>query len=122
MSLGPDIRRGLTELNGEGEAPGGIVIMRYGENALHVIDGVKARLAEIRAGLPDGVEIVTTYDRSRLIRASVSTLARTLIEEMIVVSARHLPVPAPRAQRADPDPDACRSACCSRSSRWPTST
>src|SRR5205814_2305417 len=70
VSLGPDIRRGLTELNGEGEAPGGIVIMRYGENALTVIDGVKERLKEIQHGLPEGVQVVTTYDRSELIRES----------------------------------------------------
>jgi Cu(I)/Ag(I) efflux system membrane protein CusA/SilA len=86
VSIGPDIRRGLTELNGEGEAPGGVVIMRYGENALRVIDAVKARLEQVRAGLPPGVEIVTTYDRSQLISESVHTLQRTLVEEMIVVS------------------------------------
>jgi Cu(I)/Ag(I) efflux system membrane protein CusA/SilA len=74
VGLGPDIRRGLTELNGEGEAPGGVVIMRYGENALTTIDGVKERLKEIEKGLPDGVKVVVTYDRSEL------------IEEMIVVS------------------------------------
>ena len=87
VSLGPDIRRGLTELNGEGEAPGGVVIMRYGENALNVIDGVKERLAEIEKSLPEGVQVVTTYDRSGLIEDSVRTLKHTLIEEMIVVSA-----------------------------------
>jgi Cu(I)/Ag(I) efflux system membrane protein CusA/SilA len=86
VSLGPDIRRGLTELNGEGEAPGGIVIMRYGENALTVIDGVKERIKEIEKGLPEGVSLVVTYDRSELIEESVSTLEHTLIEEMIVVS------------------------------------
>jgi copper/silver efflux system protein len=86
VNVGPDIRRGLTELNGEGEAPGGIVVMRYGENALNVIDGVKARLEEIKKSLPPGVEIVTTYDRSTLIEESVDTLRRTLVEEMIVVS------------------------------------
>ncbi|HWL85506.1 MAG TPA: efflux RND transporter permease subunit, partial [Polyangiaceae bacterium] len=86
VSLGPDIRRGLSELNGEGEAPGGVVIMRYGENALTVIDGVKERLKEIEKGLPDGVKVVVTYDRSELIEESVSTLRHTLIEEMIVVS------------------------------------
>ncbi len=63
VSLGPDIRRGLTELNGEGEAPGGVVIMRYGENALTVIDGVKERLKEIQRSLPEGVKVVVTYDR-----------------------------------------------------------
>ncbi len=86
VSLGPDIRRGLTELNGEGEAPGGVVIMRYGENALTVIDGVKDRIKEIETGLPEGVKLVVTYDRSGLIEESVSTLEHTLLEEMIVVS------------------------------------
>jgi Cu(I)/Ag(I) efflux system membrane protein CusA/SilA len=86
VNLGPDIRRGLSELNGEGEAPGGVVVMRYGENALHVIDGVKERLEEIKKSLPPGVEVVTTYDRSTLIEESVDTLRRTLIEEMLVVS------------------------------------
>ena len=86
VSIGPDIRRGLSELNGEGEAPGGIVIMRYGENALTVIEAVKERLREIQPSLPKGVEIVPTYDRSTLIEESVATLKHTLIEEMIVVS------------------------------------
>jgi len=86
VSIGPDIRRGLTELNGEGEAPGGVVIMRYGENALNVIDGVKERLEEIERALPEGVQVVTTYDRSTLIEDSVHTLRHTLIEEMAVVS------------------------------------
>jgi Cu(I)/Ag(I) efflux system membrane protein CusA/SilA len=86
VSIGPDIRRGVSELNGEGEAPGGIVIMRYGENALTVIHAVKARLDEIARGLPEGVAIVPTYDRSGLIQDSVATLTHTLIEELIVVS------------------------------------
>jgi Cu(I)/Ag(I) efflux system membrane protein CusA/SilA len=86
VSIGPEIRRGLTELNGEGEAPGGVVIMRYGENALNVIDRVKERLQEIEKGLPEGVRVVTTYDRSTLIEDSVHTLKHTLIEEMLVVS------------------------------------
>jgi Cu(I)/Ag(I) efflux system membrane protein CusA/SilA len=86
VSLGPDIRRGLAELNGEGEAPGGIVIMRYGENALNVIDAVKQRLRELAPGLPEGVRVVTTYDRSTLIEDAVRTLEHTLVEEMIVVS------------------------------------
>ncbi|MGH7337535.1 MAG: efflux RND transporter permease subunit, partial [Myxococcota bacterium] len=79
-------RRGLAELDGEGEVVGGIVVMRFGENALAVIDAVKERLESVRAGLPDGVEIVTTYDRSGLIRAAVATLRHTLLEEMLVVS------------------------------------
>jgi len=86
VSIGPDIRRGVAELDGEGEAPGGVVIMRYGENALTVIDAVKDRLREIERGLPEGVKIVTTYDRSGLIEDSVATLRHTLIEEMLVVS------------------------------------
>ncbi|MEO6598550.1 MAG: CusA/CzcA family heavy metal efflux RND transporter [Polyangiaceae bacterium] len=86
VSIGPDIRRGLTELNGEGEAPGGVVIMRYGENALTVIQGVKERMKEVEKGLPEGVKVVTTYDRSGLIEDAVHTLRHTLIEEMIVVS------------------------------------
>ena len=86
VGIGPDIRRGLSELNGEGEAPGGVVIMRYGENAVTVIEGVKDRIKEIEKGLPEGVKIVVTYDRSELIEESVSTLKHTLIEEMIVVS------------------------------------
>jgi Cu(I)/Ag(I) efflux system membrane protein CusA/SilA len=87
VSIGPDIRRGVSELNGEGEAPGGVVIMRYGENALTVIDAVKERLQEVKRGLPEGVQVVTTYDRSGLIEDSVATLRHTLIEEMLVVSA-----------------------------------
>ncbi len=86
VQLGPDMRRGLVELDGEGEVVGGIVVMRYGENALRVIDAVKARIAELRAGLPEGVQIVVTYDRSELIEASIDTLRRTLIEEMAIVS------------------------------------
>jgi Cu(I)/Ag(I) efflux system membrane protein CusA/SilA len=86
VSIGPDIRRGLTELNGEGEAPGGIVVMRYGENALTVIEAVKERLRQIEPSLPEGVRIVPTYDRSQLIEESVHTLRHTLLEEMVVVS------------------------------------
>ena len=86
VNLGPAMRRGIAELDGEGETVGGIVVMRYGENALTVIDRVKQRIEEVRGGLPDGVEIVTTYDRSTLIKRAVSTLKHTLLEEMIVVS------------------------------------
>jgi Cu(I)/Ag(I) efflux system membrane protein CusA/SilA len=86
VEIGQDIRRGVTDLDGEGEVPGGIVIMRYGENALDVIDRVKARLSEIQRSLPEGVQVVVTYDRSALIRASIDTLRHTLIEEMIVVA------------------------------------
>lgn len=84
--LGPDIRRGVGELNGQGETVGAIVIMRYGENALKVIERVKARIAEIEPSLPPGVKIVTTYDRSDLILRSIETLKGTLIEELAIVS------------------------------------
>ena len=86
VSLGPALRRGIAELNGEGEVVGGIVIMRYGENALRVIDAVKERIEEVRRSLPEGVELVITYDRSELIRAAIDTLKHTLLEEMLVVS------------------------------------
>jgi Cu(I)/Ag(I) efflux system membrane protein CusA/SilA len=86
VSVGPELRRGVAELDGEGEVVGGIVVMRWGENALGVIDAVKARIEEVKPGLPEGVEIVPTYDRSRLILDAVGTLRRTLVEEMIVVS------------------------------------
>ncbi|WP_036250320.1 efflux RND transporter permease subunit [Methylobacter sp. BBA5.1] len=86
VSLGPALRRGLAELDGEGETVGGIVVMRYGEDALNVIERVKQRLEDIKKSLPQGVEIVTTYDRSDLIERAIATLKDTLIEEMIVVS------------------------------------
>jgi Cu(I)/Ag(I) efflux system membrane protein CusA/SilA len=86
VSFGPDIRRGVAEWNGEGETAGGIVVMRFGMNALNVISGVKKKLAEISGSLPPGVEIVSGYDRSGLIEASIDTLKRDLIEEAIIVS------------------------------------
>jgi Cu(I)/Ag(I) efflux system membrane protein CusA/SilA len=86
VRLGPDIRRGVAELDGKGEVVGGIVVMRFGENALRVIDRVKAKLREVQSALPAGVQIVPTYDRSWLIEQSIGTLRRTLIEEAIVVS------------------------------------
>jgi Cu(I)/Ag(I) efflux system membrane protein CusA/SilA len=86
VTFGPDIREGVAEWNGEGETVGGIIVMRYGMNALRVIDGVKKKLEEIKPTLPKGVEIVSGYDRSALIRASISTLQRDLIEEAIIVS------------------------------------
>jgi len=86
VTLGPDIRRGIAEMNGEGEVVGGIVIMRFGENALKVIERVRAKLEELKPALPSGVEIVTTYDRGTLIERSIDTLKRTLIEELIIVS------------------------------------
>jgi Cu(I)/Ag(I) efflux system membrane protein CusA/SilA len=86
VSFGPDIRQGVAEWNGEGEVVGGIVVMRYGLNALNVIAGVKKKLADISGSLPPGVEIVSGYDRSGLIDASIDTLKRDLIEEAIIVS------------------------------------
>jgi len=86
VSFGPDIRRGVAEWNGEGETVGGIVVMRFGLNALNVIAGVKRKLAEISGSLPPGVEIVTGYDRSGLIQESIGTLKRDLIEEAVIVS------------------------------------
>jgi copper/silver efflux system protein len=86
VHLGPDIRRGVAELDGKGETVGGIVIMRYGENALTVIDGIKRKLKEIAPSLPPGVKIVPTYDRSVLIDAAIATLREKLIEESIVVA------------------------------------
>jgi Cu(I)/Ag(I) efflux system membrane protein CusA/SilA len=86
VSLGPDLREGAAEWNGDGETVGGIVVMRYGQNALTVIDGVKQKLAQIQKTLPHGVEIVAGYDRSGLIQASINTLKRDLLEEAIIVS------------------------------------
>jgi copper/silver efflux system protein len=86
IKIGPAPRRGFAELDGEGETVGAIVVMRYGENALTVIRAVEARLDELRAGLPEGVEVVPVYDRSGLIEASIRTLKHTLAEEMVVVS------------------------------------
>lgn len=82
---GPAARRGIAELDGEGEVVGGIIVMRYGENALSTIDAVKAKLEELSAGLPEGVEIVPTYDRSNLILKSVDNLFNKVVEEMLVV-------------------------------------
>ena len=86
VSFGPDIREGVAEWQGDGETVGGIVVMRYGMNALTVINGVKQKLAEIKSSLPPGVEVVSGYDRSGLIEASIHTLERDLVEEAIVVS------------------------------------
>src|SRR5213594_3041213 len=87
VHLGPDLRRGLAELDGQGETVGGVVVMRHGENALRVIDGVKARLREVEKSLPSGLEIVPVYDRSTLIDRAIDTLRHTLAEELLVVSA-----------------------------------
>jgi Cu(I)/Ag(I) efflux system membrane protein CusA/SilA len=86
VELGPDERRGLTELNGEGEVVSGIVLQRFGQNALDVIERTKARIAELSAGLPEGVSIKAVYDRSDLILRAVETLKHTLIEESVIVA------------------------------------
>lgn len=85
IRLGPQLRRGIAELNGEGEVVGGVIVMRYGENAMATIKAVKRRLEELQASLPDGVEIVTTYDRSSLIKRAVDTLQEKLLEEFLAV-------------------------------------
>ncbi len=86
VQLGPEMRRGITELNGEGEVAGGVIVMRSGRNALETINAVKAKLAELKSSLPRGVEIVPTYDRSNLIKRAVDNLQGKLIEEFIVVA------------------------------------
>ena len=97
VTVGADMRRGIAELNGEGETTGGIVVVRHHQNALDVIERVKAKLTEVKPSFPEGVEVVTTYDRSDLINRSIETLSHTLIEELIIVSLvillflRHLP-------------------------------
>ncbi|MGF1714189.1 efflux RND transporter permease subunit [Photobacterium chitinilyticum] len=86
INLGPQMRRGISELNGEGEAVGGVIVMRFGENAREVIESVKAKLADLQRSLPEGVEIVPTYDRSSLINRAVENLYEKLLEEFIVVA------------------------------------
>jgi Cu(I)/Ag(I) efflux system membrane protein CusA/SilA len=86
VQLGPELRRGIAELDGKGEVVGGVVVMRHGENAMNVIHAVKQRLAQIETSLPKGVKIVTTYDRSRLIEESIHTLNHELLIEMVIVS------------------------------------
>ncbi|NOX09242.1 MAG: efflux RND transporter permease subunit [Gammaproteobacteria bacterium] len=86
IGIGPQMRRGVAELNGEGEVVGGIVVMRFGENAQKTIDGVKAKLEQLKKGLPDGVEVVTVYDRSGLIERAVENLWHKLLEEFAVVA------------------------------------
>lgn len=87
VELVPDERRGLTELNGEGEVVSGIAISRFGQNALEVIQNIKTKISEISAGLPDGVSIQAVYDRSDLIHRAINTLKRTLVEESLIVAA-----------------------------------
>jgi len=86
VSLGPEIRRGIVEMDGKGEVVGGIVVMRFGENALNVIDRVKEKIKVVSPGLPEGVKIIPTYDRSELIKLSIENLQKTLLTEIIVVS------------------------------------
>ncbi len=86
IHLGPELRRGLVELNGEGEVAGGVIIMRFGENALTTIEAVREKLEELKKGLPDGVEIIPTYDRGDLIERAVENLKDKLFEEFIVIS------------------------------------
>ena len=86
VHLGPELRRGLADLNGEGEVAGGVVIMRFGENALATIKGVREKLKELEAGLPEGVEIVTVYDRGDLIERAVKSLNTSLLQELAIVS------------------------------------
>jgi copper/silver efflux system protein len=85
IQIGPEMRRGVAELNGEGEVAGGVIVMRSGKNALETISAVKAKLATLKASLPPGVEIVTTYDRSGLINRAIENLTHKLIEEFLVV-------------------------------------
>jgi Cu(I)/Ag(I) efflux system membrane protein CusA/SilA len=86
ITIGPQMRRGIAELNGEGEVVGGVVVMRFGENAQQTITGVKTRLDELKASLPEGVEVVTVYDRSQLIERAVDNLWQKLLEELLVVA------------------------------------
>jgi Cu(I)/Ag(I) efflux system membrane protein CusA/SilA len=86
VRLGPEMRRGIADLNGEGETVGGIIVMRFGENALKTIDNVKRKLEELKPGLPEGVEIVPVYDRSGLIQRATANLKEKLLEESIVVA------------------------------------
>jgi Cu(I)/Ag(I) efflux system membrane protein CusA/SilA len=86
IQMGPELRRGLADLNGEGEVAAGIVVMRFGENALEVIENVKKKLEQLQVGLPKGVEIVTVYDRSSLIERAIDNLRVTLIEESVIVA------------------------------------
>jgi len=104
VQVGPEMRRGITDLNGEGEVAGGVIIMRSGKNALETINAVKAKLAQLKASLPSGVEVIPTYDRSGLIKRAVENLTGKLIEEFLIVALVctaflfHLRVPHRRAR------------------------
>ena len=86
VHIGPELRRGVVDLNGEGEVAGGVVIMRFGENALATIQGVRAKLEELKSGLPEGVEIIPVYDRGDLIERAVKSLNTSLLQELVIVS------------------------------------
>ena len=86
VHIGPELRRGVVDLNGEGEVAGGVVIMRFGENALATIQAVRAKLDELKAGLPEGVEIISVYDRGNLIERAVESLNTSLLQELVIVS------------------------------------
>src|SRR5215469_10755312 len=86
VSVGPDLRRGVSDLDGAGEAVSGIVVMRHGENALEVINRVKTKIRQLAAGLPEGVRIVPIYDRSDLIRRSIANLRSTIVEIIVIVA------------------------------------
>ena len=114
--LGPDIRSGVADLDGKGDVVSGIVVMRHGQNALDVIDRVKAKLREIEPGLPAGVKVVPVYDRSELIRRSIDNLNSTVIEVLITVSPGGPPVPLAHPERRHPGDHASRWRSCSPSS------
>jgi len=86
VQIGPELRRGIVDLNGDGEVAGGVIIMRFGENALATIQSVRAKLEELKSGLPEGVEIVTVYDRGDLIERAVDSLNKSLMQELVIVS------------------------------------
>lgn len=86
VTIGPLMRRGLAESNGEGEVVGGIIVMRYGQNALKVIENVKQKIEELKAGLPEDVKIESVYDRSGLIERAIDTLKEKLVEEILFVA------------------------------------
>ena len=102
VTVGPDLRRGVADLDGAGEVVSGIVVMRQGENAVDVIDRVKARIREIEPGLPSGMEIVPIYDRSALIRRAIDNVSETLVEVVVTVGLHRAAVPVARAERTHP--------------------
>jgi Cu(I)/Ag(I) efflux system membrane protein CusA/SilA len=107
VQIGPEMRRGIAELNGDGEVAGGVIVMRQGQNARAVIDGVKAKLDELKRSLPPGVEIVPTYDRSGLIDRAVENLGHKLLEEFVIVAlVCALFLWHARSARGDPDASA----------------